>query len=548
MNRLSLKHKLWLLISVFILGFVVYAAFTFCAMRQIQVNGPLYHGIIQKKNLLVDVLPPAVYLIEAQLVTQQMFDSDKAGLVPLIEQAKRLAKEFEARRTFWVDELPSGEIKTLLTEKAYRPGQEFLALQLEHLVPALLNGDEKAVAELRPQLDKKYLEHRTVIDDLVKKANLATTLEEQSATESVRTNGVIEISIAVVILALVLLVAQQITRSVLRQLGGDPADATHIVRRIASGDLSANISVLPTDESSLLAAMKEMQGSLRNIIGQVQAAAYNVAQQATSMSVAAYQVSQSSDKQSETAASMASAVQQMLTSISHVTANAQDALVMVTKAGALSAEGGGIVQEAILEINKIANAFSDSTQLIQTLGVQSNQISAIVHVIKEIADQTNLLALNAAIEAARAGEQGRGFAVVADEVRKLAERTTKSAQEIVTMIDAVQSCTQSAVRGMDHGGKQVAEGVRMAAKAGDSMTNIEGSSSEVLGSVSSMSDALREQNTVSHEIEHSVERIAAMAEENGVAVRSVYQSAADLESLAKKLNVSIGHFKMPATH
>ncbi len=333
-------------------------------------------------------------------------------------------------------------------------------------------------------------------------------------------------------------------RGVMAQIGGEPAYATEITRRIAEGDLTISVQTHPGDNSSLLAAMRQMQESLRRIIGQIHQIVQEVARNTEQMSAVSRQVSSGSDRQSDSASSMAAAVEEMTASVGNVAANADGVRSMAAEARSLSEEGSGIVKSAITDINRIADSFRHSAELIQTLSTQTDEISSIANVIKEIADQTNLLALNAAIEAARAGEQGRGFAVVADEVRKLAERTTQSTQEIATMIAAIQSGTQSAVQGMDAGGAQVGQGVRMAAQAGDSMVQIEASTRKVLDAAAEISAALREQNTASNLISQNVEKIALMAEENGMAVKEVTQAAEHLEGLAGTLKTSVGMFKM----
>jgi methyl-accepting chemotaxis protein len=241
---------------------------------------------------------------------------------------------------------------------------------------------------------------------------------------------------------------------------------------------------------------------------------------------------------------VAASVEQVSVSINHVAESAQDAHGIARDAGELSVQGGQLFHGTIDEINLIADEVHRSTEVIHQLGSQSDRISQIINVIKEIADQTNLLALNAAIEAARAGEAGRGFAVVADEVRKLAEKTSSSTKEIGDMINAIQQGTQQAVSSMEAGSDKVHDGVAMAERAGESMEQIEGGVRKVLMAVASISEALGEQRSASHDIADNVEKIARMSEENSQAVLSVSDSAGKLIELASSLRAKAGHFRL----
>ncbi|MBI5783856.1 MAG: methyl-accepting chemotaxis protein [Rhodocyclales bacterium] len=541
---MSFKNKLWLLVAVFATGFIVSGLFTLSTLNHVKVSGPVYQEIVQQKDLLADILPPPEYLVESYLVSLQMAGADKAKLPALAEKSRALAKDFEDRHLYWQKELPAGPAKTLLIEKAYKPGRELLDLQQREFLPALQRGDAKAAEAVLGQLTHKYDEHRIAIDELVKVATENAAAQEKSAADTVGWETMLSAILALVFLAVGVGVSLWIMREVMRQLGGDPAYAAEKVNTIAQGDLSTAIETAPGDSASLLAGLKQMQTALHDVIARINDAAVQLGDAAQSMASTAQQVADGSSQQSDSASSIAAAVEEMTVSINLVNDSAKSAHSLADEARKLSIEGARHVQETVGEINTIAGSVDGSTRVVRQLGAQSQKISGIVGVIREIADQTNLLALNAAIEAARAGEQGRGFAVVADEVRKLAEKTATSTQEISTMIGEMQTGTQIAVTQMEQGTAQVGKGVAVAAATGESMSSIEAGAGKVLAAVDEISTALQEQAAASNQISQGVEKIAQMTEENSAAVNAVSQAAGELQQLALSLKTNVSRFRL----
>ncbi len=213
-------------------------------------------------------------------------------------------------------------------------------------------------------------------------------------------------------------------------------------------------------------------------------------------------------------------------------------------AGQIAARGGGEVQVATQHMGNVASSVDSTAQDIQNLSEQVQRIGGIAIVIREVADQTNLLALNAAIEAARAGEQGRGFAVVADEVRKLAERTSSSVREITATTDAIRIGAEAAVLGMQKSRSIVSEVVSTAETAVASMHGICQATEGVRSTISDISSALHEQRSASTELARSVENIAQMSEENATAVGQVAATASDLARVSSDLRSSVARFRL----
>ena len=206
--------------------------------------------------------------------------------------------------------------------------------------------------------------------------------------------------------------------------------------------------------------------------------------------------------------------------------------------------GESVVVKTVEDIDAIALSVSSSAELINRLETQSREIASVVNVIKEVADQTNLLALNAAIEAARAGEQGRGFAVVADEVRKLAERTGNSTREITDTIDVMREGAQAASTAMMNAVEQVTASVSRASGACDMIRKIGEGSREAVGMVSEITDAIHEQSASSTSVAQSVERIAQMAEQSAAAAQGGADTAQQLNTLAQEMRMVTDQYKL----
>lgn len=315
--------------------------------------------------------------------------------------------------------------------------------------------------------------------------------------------------------------------------------------RIASGDLTGNLQGQSNDEvGRLTQAIGKMAGYLKSTIAEIRTASATMLDQSLSLVSAAEQVSRSSRAQSDSATGMAASVEEMSVSIDQVAQHAIDAQRISAVSSDAADHGGEVISQAVGAMEEIAGSVREASAAIAKLGSQSKDISAVVQVIREIADQTNLLALNAAIEAARAGEHGRGFAVVADEVRKLAERTAKSTHSIAKMITGIQHGASAAVDRMEHGVAQVEKGCVLADQAGRSIGEIRASTKDVICAVGGISDAIGEQGLASQTIANGVEQVAQMAEGNHNAAMNTASAANALRAMATKLDQSLGRFRI----
>ncbi|WP_300437230.1 methyl-accepting chemotaxis protein [Zoogloea sp.] len=320
--------------------------------------------------------------------------------------------------------------------------------------------------------------------------------------------------------------------------------ALAVTQRVADGDLTQHIQADSADEvGELLRSVDGMSTHLRSMIGEIDAGIQGLAESAHTLSLASDAVASSSGTQSQSAVVMAGAVEQMTESIQQVAEHAQSCRGLAESSGDVSDSGIEVINQAISSMSMIADTVKKSAEAVLHLGDESKAISQIVNVIREIADQTNLLALNAAIEAARAGEAGRGFAVVADEVRKLAERTSLSTKEITRMVDDIQAGAAKAVQSMTMGEGQVQEGVSLAGEAGGRIADIKIGATQVSDAVIGISNSLREQSAANREIARNVETIAEQAVQNHAQARSTSDAAREMEVLTRQIRTSISRFR-----
>ena len=379
--------------------------------------------------------------------------------------------------------------------------------------------------------------------DLVNYEEVQSTRFGGSAETAVRHQIAVLVAISALGALLAAAVATLIIRQLLANLGAEPAEVREVVGRIAGGDLTQPLSLRSGDRSSLLASVKVMQERLRELVGRIRGDADAVTGAAGQVALAAGEVSTGAARQSEASSAIAASVEEMTVSVRTLADNAGEARELAEESRRLADEGSQVIEAALGDIVRVADTVKNAATIVQQLGEQSQEVSQVVTVIRDIADQTNLLALNAAIEAARAGEAGRGFAVVADEVRKLAERTSQSTSQIADTVTRIQTGTRDAVASIETGVGQVEEGVVEARQAGEAIGQIRAGSDRVLAVIGEISSALAEQSTAASEIARNVEAIAQMAEENAAMVKSAEDSASALGQLAGSLRKTVGAFQ-----
>jgi methyl-accepting chemotaxis protein len=543
LSGLRIGQRFALMIGMLAVGFAVFGGLTYFTLERLRVNGPIYQDVVRGKDLVADILPPPAYIIEANLVAHEMVvEAAPEQRSKLIERFAQTEKEFGERYAFWRTQPLPESLKKTLVEQAQTTGNKFFELARSQFIPAIQAGDVTRARAVLGEMGPVYASHRQAIDDVVKLANSESERIEAEAASAIVSARATLGTIFVASLGASLVLAWLVTSGLMRDLGGEPKYVSEVMKSVADGDLT--VDVRGGAEHSVLAAVRATVATLREMMRTIRDSADAVATGSHEIASASQAVASAANSGSDAASSMAAAVEEMTVSVTHISESARETEVNSSRSAKLADEGEARANRATEEMKAIATSIGGASERIATLVARANEVGNIAGVIKDIAAQTNLLALNAAIEAARAGEQGRGFAVVADEVRGLAERTAKATVQIEQMIGAIQGETQHAVEAMEAMKPQVNSGVELVGSAASSLREIREGATDTLARVRDVANATHEQSAASTAIAQQVEQIAQMVDNTSVSVKQTAGAAAELERTAGRLSEMVRRFRV----
>ena len=539
-----------------IIAFVVFALLSFWVINQVRVNGPIFNTLQEYQTLKAETTPPLMYPLDAfasyneAYVASTSFNNEKRDKA--LANAATDEATFKARTEYWRKNLNNDKLKDKLEELA-QAGDNFFAVANRRYIPALPLG---TVAASAPLLDL------TAAFDVTKQAGnnfaAAVDIENKSLIES-QTTFITVVLVGLLILGIVLTLLMFFfgkrqtvqSASLTSQLSQEGQDNQEAVLQLldemgdlADGDLTVKAQVRDNITGAIADSINYTIDSLRDLVVEINRATEQVTSATTVAQGTSTQLLGAAEIQSVQIAQTTEAVTEMTRSILEVSNNAAQASDVAQRSLVAANQGSQAVQNTISGMNEIRTQIQETSKRIKRLGESSQEISEIVELISDITEQTNILALNAAIQAASAGEAGRGFTVVAEEVQRLAERSSEATKQISAIVKTIQTDTNGAVAAMEKSTEGVVEGARVADAAGQALNEIETVTTSLARLIQSISQATNAQTESATTVSNNMQLIQEITTQTTQGTKLTADSVGQLTALAEELRGSVAGFKL----
>ena len=538
------------------IGLIVFVVIASYSINQLRVGGPMYNKIISGELLRADILPPPLYAVDAFAAVNEAYvassNADYEKRDRKLLEVNALEKEFKVRIAYW--DKNTDQDSTLSSYQAViKTNEEFYRIYNKYYVPAIKLGSIGAIKPLSDLANAFETNKQAVLalNTVVLKENLRF---EQSSKNIVNTISISLIVLGLLIGALFVYFGNRqvkTIKSAVLMLENEGQQNQMAVLNLldemgdlADGDLTVRAVVKENITGAIADSINYTIDSLRDLVTGINRASEQVnsaTQQAQSTSEG---LLSAADRQTKQITETTDAVGNMTRSILQVSGNASQASQVAQRSLQAATQGSQAVQNAIIGMNGIREQIQETSKRIKRLGESSQEIGEIVELISDITEQTNILALNAAIQAASAGEAGRGFTVVAEEVQRLAERSSEATKQISAIVKTIQTDTNSAVSAMEKSTEGVVEGARLSDAAGKALLEIETVSTSLARLIQSISTATEAQTEVATQVTINMQQIQEITSQNTQGTKSTAESVGQLTQLAEELRDSVAGFKL----
>jgi twitching motility protein PilJ len=539
-----------------IVAFILFALLSFWVINQVRVNGPISNILNEYQNLTADTNPPPMFPLDAfasyneAYVASTNFNNEKRDKA--LANAAKSEALFKERSEYWRKNLDNEKLQAQL-EAVIQAGSNFFDVANKRYIPALPLGTVAASAPLL-DLTAAFEASKQAGNDFT----LAIQKENNTLIES-QTSFIQFVLAGLLLLGLVLVFLmffygkKQTAQSVVltNQLAREGQDNQEAVLQLldemgdlADGDLTVKAEVRDNITGAIADSINYTIDSLRDLVTEINHATEQVTSATSVAQDTSEQLLNAAETQSAQIIQTTDAVNDMTRSILQVSSNAAQAAQVAQRSLEAAVQGSQAVQNTISGMNEIRTQIQETSKRIKRLGESSQEISEIVELISDITEQTNILALNAAIQAASAGEAGRGFTVVAEEVQRLAERSSEATKQISAIVKTIQTDTHGAVAAMEKSTEGVVDGARVADAAGQALNEIETVTTNLAQLIQSISVATNAQTDSAKTVANNMQMIQEITTQTTQGTKLTAESVGQLNALAEELRDSVAGFKL----
>jgi methyl-accepting chemotaxis protein WspA len=548
-RSLRLTTKLFMLVLICLIGFAAFAIVASRTLEEVRVKGPVYDRIVVAKDVIADVLPPPKYIIESYLIVLQLTEETDPDVIKAHRaRTTALRQEYKDRQDHWLEHHRPGDTKNWLTGSSHQYATKFFEICDEQFFPLLTANTEQSRADAKKlahgALKQQYDLHRAEVDRVVINATKEFAAAETDADETLSTSGWVLLILGIFVAGLVVLMGF-ITYRIAKSLTDRIQIATNAATQVAGGDLTVSVPPSDDDETGrLLAAIKTMTENLSSLVKRVKKSSIEL--MSTSTEFAA-----TNKQQEATVNSFGASTNEIAAAVREISATSQELLTTMEGVSGVATETAGLAGQGRVALTTMDTTMRDlakSTSSISTklaaIREKAADINVVVTTITKVADQTNLLSVNAAIEAEKAGEYGLGFIVLAREIRRLADQTAVATLDIEEIVKQMQGAVSAGVMEMDKFTEDVRRGVGTVESIGKQLEQIISSVQGLTDSFESVADAMRAQSQGAVQINDAMVQLTQGARQTSSSLKEFDNATTHLREAVNELKQEISHFKV----